>query len=67
MKNDETVFLDIRLLKRWRDAGHKSIHSYPEWIEYVQGKHNWCYIEGRKKRVFFDYDMEKFLKDMEER
>lgn len=67
IENDETVFLDIRLLKRWRDAGHKSIHSYPEWIEYVQGKHNWCYIEGRKKRVFFDYDMEKFLKDMEER
>ena len=67
ISNDETVFLDIRLLKRWRDAGHKSIHSYPEWIEFVKGDHEWCYIEGRKKRVFFEYDMEKFLKDMEER
>ena len=63
---DETVFFDIRLLQRWRDAGHKSIHSYPEWIEYVEDKHDWCYVTGRKKRVFYEYDMVKFFKEMED-
>ena len=64
---DETLFLDIRLLERWRNAGHKSIHSYPEWIEYVQGKHDWCYIVGRKKRVLYDYNMVQFLREMEDK
>lgn len=64
---DETLFLDINLLKRWRDAGHKSIHSYPEWIEYVEGKHDWCYITGTKKRVFYNYDMLLFLLEMEDK
>lgn len=63
--NDETIFLDIRLLKRWREAGNKSIHSYPEWIEYVESNCDWCYIVGKKKRVFFDYDMNQFFKEME--
>lgn len=63
--NDETVFFDINLLKRWRDAGHKSIHCYPEWTDYVQKPQDYCYIHGRKKRVFFDYDMARFLKEME--
>lgn len=62
---DETLFLDINLLKRWRNAGHKSIHSYPEWLDVVQTKTDWLYIEGHKKRVFYDYDMNKFLKEME--
>lgn len=65
--HDETLFLDIQLLKRWRNAGHKSIHSYPEWIEYVQGKHDWCYLKGRKKRVYFDYNMVQFLREMEDK
>ena len=63
--HNETVFLDINLLKRWRDAGHKSIHSYPEWLECVEKKTDWCYLDGKKKRVFFDYAAEKFLYDME--
>ena len=62
---DETVFFDINLLNRWRKAGHKSIHSYPEWLEHVEKKTDWCYLEGKKKRVFFDYNTEKFLYDME--
>ena len=37
----------------------------PEWLEYVEKKTNWCYLEGKKKRVFFDYNVEKFLHDME--
>lgn len=64
---DETIFFDINLLKRWRDAGHKSIHSYPEWIEYVETDHDWCYLVGRKKRVYWDYNMVQFLRDMEKR
>lgn len=64
---DETLFFDIRLLERWRNAGHKSIHSYPEWIEYVESSHDWCYIVGRKKRVFYDYNMVQFLREMEDK
>ena len=62
---DETIFFDINLLKRWRDAGHKSIHSYPEWVEYVENEHDWNYLSGRKKRVFFEYNVEQFLQEME--
>lgn len=62
---DETIFFDITLLKRWRDAGHKSIHSYPEWVEYVQGKTDFCYLVGRKKRVYWDYNMVQFFREME--
>ena len=64
---DETLWLDINLLERWRNAGHKSIHSYPEWIEYVETDHDWCYLVGRKKRVYWDYNMVQFLRDMEKR
>ena len=64
---DETVFFDINLLNRWREAGHKSIHSYPEWIDYVKKPTDWCYLEGKKKRVFFDYDIPLFFYDMEEK
>ena len=64
---DETLWLDINLLERWRNAGHKSIHSYPEWIEYVQGKHDWLYLKGRKKRVYWDYNMIQFLREMEDK
>lgn len=62
---DETLFLDIQLLKRWRDAGHKSIHSYPEWLEFVQKPTDWLYIKGRKKRVFYEYNMVQFLREIE--
>ena len=63
--HDETLFLDINLLKRWRDAGHKSIHCYPEWIDYVQSPSDWSSIKGHKKRIYFDYDMQAFMKEME--
>lgn len=63
--HDETVWLDINLLDRWRKAGNKSIHSYPEWIEYVETPHDWTYITGKKKRVFFEYNIPQFLKEME--
>lgn len=63
---DETLFLNIQLLQRWRDAGHKSIHSYPEWLDYVESKHDWCYVPGRKKRILFNYDMDKFFMEMED-
>ena len=65
--HDETLWFDINLLQRWRDAGHKSIHSYPEWVEYVKGKHDWCYLTGRKKRVFYEYDMQLFFLEMEDK
>ena len=67
VNNDETLYLSIKLLKRIRDSGKKSIHSYPEWLELVEAKDDWTYLVGRKKRTYFDYDMEQFLNEMEDK
>lgn len=53
---DVTLFLPIQILKMCRDNGWKSINykkalSMQDVIE----------IKGRKKRVFFDYDMSLFF------
>lgn len=57
---DVTLFIDIRRLEYLRNAGLKSIrYDNEEWTDLIVP------IEGNKKRVFFDYDMEKFFKIME--
>lgn len=56
---DITLFIPIQVLQFMRDIGKKSIRyddiynydGYPDMIE----------IQGKKKRVFFDYDLEEFL------
>ena len=63
--HDETVFLNIKLLQRLKEAGRKSVHSYPDWLEYVESSDDFAYLDGYKKRTYFDYDMQQFLRDME--
>jgi len=57
---DVTAYLPIEMLQYLRDKGYKSV-SYRENID-----PRWCWITGKKKRVFFDYDMEEFLKEVGE-
>ena len=57
---DKTVFLPIQTIVRRRLAGEKSINirKLPE-DEYIE-------ISGRKKRVFFEYNMAEFLTKMQD-
>ena len=58
---DLTVFVPIKEIQRLKDANHKSISANAALDGYI-----WCYeIPGKKKRVFFDYDMQKFLEDVQ--
>ena len=50
--NDVTRFIPIEELEQYRNSGAKSI-KYDTDLG--------IYIEGNKKRVFFDYDFEKFF------
>lgn len=49
---DVTTFFPIEYLKHIKDYGYKSIHYENE---------NGIKIPGKKKKVFFDYDMEVLL------
>lgn len=57
--NDKTLFIDIQYLDMLKENGNKSfnvnidIHKIPT-IE----------IEGKKKRVLFEYNLEKLLEDL---
>lgn len=56
---DVTLFIDIRRLEYLRNAGLKSIrYDNDEWTDLI------IPIKGKKKRVFFDYDMEGFLDEI---
>ena len=52
---DVTRFFDIGYLKQLRDQEYKSIFYSTE---------NGILIKGKKKRVFFEYDMEEFFNDL---
>lgn len=57
---DITKFVPIIRIAFWKNCGYKSLrYDYPDdaCIE----------IKGKKKRVFFDYDMQDFFDSIEER
>lgn len=58
---DETWFLNIQYLQDLKILGKKSIH-YPDAPLYNAS--NLVPIKGKKKRVFFEYDMEEFLDEL---
>jgi hypothetical protein len=63
--HDETYWIDIRLLQRHRDAGHKSISYYCDFVDLMpETDELWSRIVGKKRRVLFDYDFTDFLKEM---
>lgn len=57
--HDITIWVDIEMLMAWRSE-HKSINIKDlEQLDYIK-------IDGKKKRVYFDYDMTKFMEDLYE-
>jgi len=64
---DVTMFLSIHLLKYLYDSGFKSIpYNLIEQAPTIDLYLNRSAIEisGKKKRVFFEYDVEQFLKEV---
>ena len=63
---DVTRFIPIEVLQKMREDGKKSIHY--SWDHYFWGDYTVNYVmyqlKGKKKRVFFDYDMEDFLNEV---
>lgn len=59
---DVTRFIPIQLLNDWRALGQKSVRYDFDEIGFVDDKFNPVVnIEGKKKRVFFEYDMKGFF------
>jgi hypothetical protein len=65
---DVTAYLPIEMLQYLRDKGYKSVSYIADWVELAVDAPDWdwCWITGKKKRVFFDYDMEEFLNEVGE-
>ena len=59
---DVTLFIPIQTLEDERRIGKKSIRydSLDIWVNYESIE-----IKGKKKRVFFEYDMEEFLNEIQ--
>lgn len=72
---DVTLFIPIQLLRYLYDKGDKSIRYDCDWNVGIPGEKPFTFkavykcipIQGKKKRVFFDYDLEEFLNFLEER
>lgn len=63
---DITRFLPIQTLQMLKEDGRKSINCYWEsCIDVYNTRYNLIEINGKKKRVFFDYDMEEFLNEIQ--
>ena len=62
--HDVTKFIPIDTLEAMRKADCKSVrYDLQQYIadRFIYSIYN---IEGKKKRIFFDYDMDKFFKDV---
>ena len=63
---DITRFIPIQILQMLKEEGKKSLNCY--WDSCVDVYNTRYYIpeiKGKKKRVFFDYDMEEFLDELQ--
>ena len=58
--HDLTYWVPIDEVVCWRDMGNKSINIKDIY------KFNYIEITGKKRRIYFDYDMNKFLEDLYE-
>jgi len=67
---DVTRFIPIQTLQELKSLGYKSVRydaGIPDYLNYTDSEYCMVEIDGKKKRVFFDYNMEQFFKDSEER
>ena len=59
--HDLTVYVDVSVMAKMRDSGLKSLNVKDlNYIENISST-MLAKIEGRKKRILFDYDMEPFI------
>lgn len=58
---DTTRFIPIQTLVKMREHDYK---SYRYDVDAYQGERSYI-VKGKKKRVFFDYDMEELLKEVD--
>lgn len=64
--HDVTYWIDIRLLQKHRDAGYKSISYDCDFTDLKpETAEMWTIIDGKKRRVLFDYDFEPFFEEIE--
>ncbi len=56
--HDVTLFIPIQKLQEYKEAGFKSVRFD------IFDNAGIYQISGKKKRVFFDYDMKQFLKEV---
>ena len=63
---DTTMFIDIRLLQELKNRSYKSIDYCASFaLEDIDNLGSmWTWVTGKKKRVFFDYDMNQFLEEV---
>lgn len=61
--HDVTAWLSMRFLNWWKNNSHKSVRYDNKNI----GDFDSMFITGKKKRIFYDYDMKDFLDTMWER
>ena len=59
---DKTMFLPIQILDDLRRTGEYKSYRF-DWFHW-NGLQKTIEIKGKKKRVFFDYDMEGFLNEL---
>ena len=63
--HDVTYWIDIRLLQKHRDQGHKSISFDCNFVDLLPETDKlWTTIDGTKRRVLFDYDFIPFFKEI---
>jgi hypothetical protein len=63
--HDVTYWIDIQVLQRHRDKGHKSISYFADWVDCTPETYDkWTIITGTKRRVLFDYDFTDFFKEI---
>ena len=62
-----TKFIPIQTIVELKNLGYKSIGYNMGIPDYMAAESEYCLIpiQGRLKRVFFEYDMDQFFKEME--
>lgn len=66
INKDVTLFISIQSLEQRRVLGYKSVR-YDSYYTDPLNLIDTIRIQGKKKRVFFDYDMEAFLNEFTDR
>jgi len=66
--HDVTKFIPMQTLQELKSLGYKSVRydaGIPDYLNYTDSEYCMVEIEGKKKRVFFDYSMQEFFKEVE--